>query len=248
MLGVVAGVGQDASVDDWTFVESGPQGMIAMTEFAGGQAIIAQCLNGELKVLMTGMPATTEPARQVEGVRGDGRRTGQSWLPTGTPGVFKAASPGRDARFLRGGGSYEIQTADGETPAVRASFELPAQSANLDRVISTCRWPLQDDRDQLATPAPGAFEYARSQGRRPAPPRRSEPQGQVTSVTHVSCIIRSLRFQECRVDHQLPAEGPLGERAARSSNGERLVAADPAAVEGRVVYLLNTTETFVRRE
>lgn len=242
----LAGAGQDTTVDDWTFVERPGQGQVAMTEFAGGQAIIAQCLNGELKVLVAGMPATTQLARQVEATRADGRRTYQSWLPSTSPGVFTAGSPGRDARFLRGGGRYEISSADGETPAVRASFELPAQSANLDRVISACNWPLEDERDRFEVPAPGAYEFASTGRSRRGPPPGT--QGRVSSVTQVSCIIHNLRLQDCRVDHQLPAQGSFGERAARQSNGERLTAADPAAVEGRIVYMTTTTETFVRND
>lgn len=248
-LGVLALPGlllQDATVDDWAFVETEEHGMIAITEFAGGQAILAQCRDGELKVMLTGLPATTERARTVDASRADGRRSGQTWLSSETPGVFTAAAPGRQVRFLRGGGTYDIRTADGEVPPMRATFDLPTMSANLDRVITGCRWALEDERDALGQPGPQAFEWARSRGRA-APPTPRRREGQLVSIVHLSCIVRDLRLAECRADHQLPVSGPHGSLAARNMNGERLAAPDPAAVEGRVVYLTTETEQMLVR-
>jgi hypothetical protein len=231
-------------VDDWAFVETEEHGMIAITEFAGGQAILAQCRDGELKVMLTGLPTTTERARDVQASRADGRHSPQTWLASETPGVFTAAVPGRQARFLRGGGTYEIRTAEGEMPPVRATFDLPAASANLDRVITGCRWAIEDERDALEQPGPQSFEWARSRGRAPQPdrPRPRRREGQLVSIVHLSCIVRDLRLAECRADHQLPVSGPHGTMAARNMNGERLAAPDPTLIEGRVVYLTTETE------
>ena len=140
-----------------------------------------------------------------------------------------------------------MRTAEGEIPPMRATFDLPAASANLDRVITGCNWAIEDERDALEQPGPQSFEWARSRGRasRPAPRRR---EGQLISVVHLSCIVRNLRLAECRADHQLPVSGPHGTVAARNMNGERLVAPDPASIEGRVVYVTTETEqTLVRQ-
>lgn len=245
-LGPTPAVAQDA--DDWAFVDTEEHGMIAITEFAGGQAILAQCRDGELKVMLTGLPPTTERARNVEASRADGRHSRQTWLSTETPGVFTAAAPGREGRFLRGGGTYEFRTTEGELPPMRATFDLPSASANLDRVIMGCRWAIEDDRDALEQPGPQSFEFARSQGRAPQPDRPRRRNGQLVSIVHTSCIIRNLRLAECRADHQLPTNGHHGARAARAMNGERLVAPDPALVEGRVVYVTTETEQTLGRQ
>lgn len=246
-LGPGPALAQDA--DDWAFVETEEHGMIAITEFAGGQAILAQCRDGELKVMLTGLPPTTERARNVEASRADGRRSAQTWLSSETPGVFTAAVPGRQARFLRGGGAYEIRTVEGENPPMRGTFDLPAGSANLDRVITGCRWAIEDERDRLDQPGPQSFEWARNQGRAPQPdtPRARRRDGQLLSIVHTSCIIRDLRLAECRADHQLPANGHHGARAARAMEGERLAAPDPASIEGRVVYVTTETEQTIAR-
>lgn len=242
------GFAQDA--DDWAFVETEEHGMIAITEFAGGQAILAQCRDRELKVMLTGLPTTSERARNVQASRADGRHSPQTWLSSETPGVFTAAVPGRQARFLRGGGAYEMRTAEGEIPPMRATFDLPAASANLDRVITGCNWAIEDERDALEQPGPQSFEWASSRGRAPQTdrPRPRRRDGQLVSIVHLSCIVRNLRLAECRADHQLPVSGSHGSGAARNLNGERLVAPDPALVEGRVVYVTTETEqTLVRR-
>lgn len=239
---------QDA--DDWAFVETEEHGMIAITEFAGGQAILAQCRDGELKVMLTGLPSTTDRARNVEASRADGRRSSQTWLASETPGVFTAATPGRQGRFLRGGGVYDFRTTEGEVPPMRATFELPAASANLDRVITGCNWAVEDERDALEQPGPQSFEWARNRGRAPQPerPRPRRRDGQLVSIVHLSCIVRNLRLAECRADHQLPVRGSHGVVAARNLSGERLAAPDPALVEGRVVYVTTETEqTLVRQ-
>ena len=116
----------------------------------------------------------------------------------------------------------------------------------LDRVITGCRWDLEDERDALGQPGPQAFEWARSRGRA-APPTPRRREGQLVSIVHLSCIVRDLRLAECRADHQLPVSGPHGSLAARNMNGERLAAPDPAAVEGRVVYLTTETEQMLVR-
>jgi hypothetical protein len=248
LLALPALIFQDAPLDDWAFVETEEHGMIAMTEFAGGQAIIAQCRDGELKVMLSGLPATTERSRDVEASRADGRRSRQTWVATETPGVFTAANPGREGRFLRGGGAYEIRTEEGEVPPMRAAFDLPTEWANFDRVLTGCRWALEDERDGLEQPGPQSFEWARSRGRA-SPPERPRPrEGQLVSIVHLSCIVRDLRLAECRADHQLPVSGPHGTMAARDMNGERLVAPDPGLIEGRVVYITTeTTQALVRR-
>lgn len=230
--------------DDWEFHEDAARGMVAMARYSGGQSVIVQCKGGALNVLLVGLPVTGGGPRDFEAQRADGRRDRQSWRPGEAPNVLTATVIGRTVRFLRRGGDYSLALTEPGAPPVRVSFDMPTSFENLDRVIAACDWPLEDERDRLDQAEPGAFEWARTGGRRQGP---REGEGTLIGVSHHSCIIRGLRLSDCRVDHQLPRNSSDGARAARDLEGTRLSASDPAQVEGRVVYLSTSTSRFAVR-
>ena len=199
-----AAVAQD---DDWEFQEDPARQLsIAAARYDAGQMIVVQCRQGGLTVVLTGMPVTPGPI-QVQATRADGRAVSQAWLPAGAPGAYRSASSGATVRFMRGGGLYALRT---ESPAFRASFDLPTQSANLDRVLTACGWATEDDRDLLpeATQAAWSIRTIRRPSRarsaveaRPGRrPRRRLPRSPAAAAREygVSCIAAICTCGTCR--------------------------------------------------
>jgi hypothetical protein len=229
-------------VDDWEFAEDPARKLsVAMARYDGGQAIIVQCRDGELTTMVAGLPATTRRLRLVDAERADGRRDRQSWFPEqsapGSPAVFRSYTPGRDARFFKGGGQLTLRSAGGDPASMEASFDLPAQSANIDRVLTACGRPLQDERDSLVrTPFEVDWDEAVSEP-------RARPRGRAVGSAEISCVIREQRYTDCRVDYARPERS--GRETVRAREGVRLEKPDPAA-EGTVSYLTTTTfEEFI---
>lgn len=239
-LAMMAGLGFASAAfaqdDDWEFQEDPARQLsIAAARYDAGQMIVVQCRQGGLTVVLAGMPVTPG-AIQVDATRADGRAVSQGWLPAGAPGAYRSASSGRAARFMRGGGLYVLRT---ESPAFRASFDLPTQSANLDRVITACGWAIEDDRDLIAdatqislvdpddTPSRPRARSARGAPRAPTPRPEAPavPPPPPPSEYSVSCIVRDLHLRNCRAEH--PA-----------SDRERAVTATVRQNEGRRVYAL----------
>lgn len=231
-LGPFPAFAQDA--DDWEFAEdTGRKLTVAAARYEGGQAVLVQCRDGELNAMIVGLPATDYRLRRVAAERADGRRDQQSWFPEaaapGSPAVFRTLTPGRDARFFKGGGLMTLRSTDGDPASMEATFDLPAQSANLDRVLTACGRPLEDERDRLArTPVTIEWEPVAS-GR-----RRDSGRGRTTGAADISCVVRNQRYTDCRVEYARPARD--GARLAREMEGDRLRTPDPAA-EGTVTYV-----------
>lgn len=238
-LSPVAAFAQDA--DDWEFVEDPARELtLAAVRYDGGQSIIAQCQRGRLVVLLTGLPEGGEMLR-LAATRADGRVAAQRWTPVAGPGTYRSVTPGREARFLRGGGGYVVRSASGAATPVNATFDLPGQSANLERVLTACGWALEDDRDLL--------EEADVFLDRPSP-RREPPPYRVPSVPEreVSCVVREMRLRDCRADHPPSARTPNTRSLLRAVQGEEVhvpTGADPAAAEGKVFRVIASNQLLV---
>ena len=237
--------------DDWEFkhVESGRQ-TVAVVRYDAGVAIVVQCREGALSAALVGMPAGVGGI-EVQARRADGRTDTQTWAPGPAPGILLSTVPARDIRFMRGGGLYSVRTVEGAPRALRTNFDLPTQSANLDRVLTACGWPLTDDRDQLIrassdvsvrdsdarmrTPTRrGATTRAPRQEIAPPPPPPSPP-GAAEAQT--GCILRALRLTGCRYDHPATAaEAGGGARLLRRLEGTQMEAPEGAVTEGKVIY------------
>lgn len=235
--------GQAAPVqdDDWEFVEDPAQELtLAAVRYEGGQSILAQCQRGRLVLLLTGLPEGEEMLR-VAASRADGRVTAQRWTPVVGPGTYRSVTPGREARFLRGGGAYVVRSPVGAATTVNATFDLPGQSANLDRVLTACGWALEDDRDLLEE---ADVTLDPRSARRPPPPFR------VPSVPEreVSCVVRETRFRDCRADHPPSASTSNTRSLIRAVQGEEAhvpIGADPASAEGKVFRVIASNQLLV---
>jgi hypothetical protein len=226
-----------AEDDDWEFQEDAAQGVsVAAVRYDAGQMIVVQCRRGGLTVVLTGLPPSSEPL-SMTATRSDGRRVNQTWVSAGAPGAFRSVSPGRDARLMRGGGAYAVQTAEGASHAVRATFDLPTQSASLDRVLNACGWALEDDRDLLAEAGEirldrPTWRNRRERARPPTPPRG-------LAEHEVSCIVSEMRLQQCRADHPPSATVSHVESLLRTVEGREVYVeegVDPLATEGKVFH------------
>lgn len=231
----LAALAQDAQAvadDDWEHeVDASGQRQIAAVRYATGQGIIVQCQDGDLKVVLLGLPTTTGPGRTVIATRADGRTDRQTWTAVADGAALIATLSGRDARFLRGGGRFELNAAEGEAQPLRAVFDLPTQWSRLDQTISACGWALEDERDALAR-APADLTMGAAQ----AALASSNAQDRLTGVIDVSCVIRSQALTDCRADHQRPLSRARDQTSAASLNGRGVATADPQGGEGSVYY------------
>ena len=237
--------------DDWEFQEDTARRIaVAAVRYDAGSAIIVQCREGALKAVMAGLPASAD-GLDLQATRPDGRTDLQTWSPAGAAGAYRSTVPARDIRFVRGGGAFTVQTAEGATPTFRTVFDLPTRSANLDRVLTACGWALTDDRDQLAR----AGDEVRI-GNTDAPPRREPPRGRRAragrpdapppppgvpvlppAARQISCVVRDLKLTGCRYDHPATAaEAGGAARLLRRLEGSQMEAPEGAVTEGRVFY------------
>ena len=241
--------------DDWEFGEDAARQLtVATVRYDAGKALVAQCEKGELKVVIVGLPAATTGSRHLNASRADGRRDSQGWFAPVGQTAFTSTTPGRDARFLRSGGMFELRSAEDEagTP-MRAGFDLPTQNANLDRVLTACGYAVTDDRDLLQRASElkteWQVEHENDRPRRPSgsrsvsqPDSRSRqgppPAPQAPRPSDASCIVRAGAYADCRIEHAaVSAPSRNAESMMRRLNGTRLEAVSAAANEGRVYYL-----------
>lgn len=224
----VAPMAMAQSEDDWEFVADGAR-LTAMASYAGGQSIIAQCAGQELKLVIVGLPATTETARVLDAVRSDGAMDTQSWQVVEGQALV-SSMPARDLRFMRVGGVLRLRSAAGQEPAATAAFDLPTQHANIDRVLTACGYDLTAERDAIPRAAVSL--------RLVDPPRRGSVGGKPGQSLEISCIIQRGAYRQCQTDHVVDGVWPrVARQAANAQNGVRVNPEDAAANEGRVVYV-----------
>ncbi|WP_420478013.1 hypothetical protein [Brevundimonas sp. FT23028] len=251
-LGLGAATTATAQDDDWEFQQDPAQNIaIAVTRYDAGQIIVVQCRDNRLTVVLGGLPRSTEPL-ELTASRADGRSDIQDWVSSGAPGAFRAVSPGRAARFLKGGGLYSVRTEPGSETPFTGAFDLPGQSANVDQVLTACGWGLSDDRDLLAEaevslenvgPTVHRRSSSRSvalRSRRPNPNARPAPR-LPTPEMEVSCIVRSGHLAECRADHAASAALPPVMGVMRAAEGREVFPIDGATLaeaEGKVFHVI----------
>ncbi len=225
-----------AQDDDWEFQEDPARKLsVAAVRYEGGQMIVLQCEDGRLRLAVTGLPQS-DAQIHLTGTRADGRSAEQVWAPI-APGVYRSASPGRDARFLRGGGVYAMRAGPDATTALSANFDLPSESENLDRVLTACGWALEDDRDLLEEAEEVQLDPPR-RGRGPdawpyRPPANPEHE--------VSCIVRGMRLRDCRADHPAYVRNDHVRSLIRSTEGRKVYVVegvDASATEGKVFHVI----------
>jgi hypothetical protein len=243
--------------DDWEFAADPAQGLsIASVRYDDGKAVAVQCAPAGLRVVVVGLPATTERERVLSVTRADGRNDTQTWFADPGATAFTASVTGRDARFLRGGGLFDLRSPAGSVAPIHAAFDLPTQNANLDRVLTACGYAVTDERDALPRTADlktkwqadHADEIARAErgGPRPtssrsrsmsSPSRRREaPSPPPRQPADLSCVVRGGALVDCRFDHP-PSGAPVEtERTLRNLTERTLDPVSAAANEGRAFY------------
>ncbi|MNT00606.1 hypothetical protein D3C72_1350430 [compost metagenome] len=233
-----------ANDDDWEFAQDARRQLtVAAVRYDDGKVVIARCQEGDLQLAVAGLAdLTTGASTYLESGRADGRQDVQSWdiENAAEPGVMTSGAPARDIRFLRGGGIWRLSARAGAERPIQAVLDLPAQSANLDRVLTACQRPLHDERDAL--PRADALYRHRTDARKKNPARR--PRIRAILVAEGSCIVRDLRFSECRIDYERARAGRDGMRA---QNGRLLEGEDRDTLEGAVAYVRITTDRSVGR-
>jgi hypothetical protein len=223
-------------------------------------AIVVQCRDRALSLALVGMPAGVG-GLEVQARRADGRTDLQTWAPGPQPGILMSTVPARDIRFLRGGGLYSVRTVEGAPRALRTNFDLPTQSANLDRVLSACGWGLTDDRDQLTRAgraeisfrdpdAPPPRERPRGRGARAgmpeAPPPAGPPVQQLpVAELQISCVLQDLKLTGCRFDLPAAATAPDAARTLRRMEGGQMYALEGATPDGKVVFTSLPVSTII---
>lgn len=232
--------------DDWEYAEDPASRLsVAAVRYDDGKAVVARCQSGELKLVIAGLPAGVTGPRAFDASRADGRSDHQVWTAE-AGGALVSTVVGRDARFLRGGGVYQIRSAAGQASPMRVAFDLPTQNANLDRVMTACGWALEDDRD--ATPRaplalrPPAVALSPADERR----RRDLESAPIGWIIDASCLVRDLKLADCRVDHELPPGGRNGPAALQSLEGDAWEGVEAPSAEGSVVFVNLTTQTLLR--
>ena len=212
------------SDDDWDIVrDRRGRAEMAHLQFSNGLAIMVQCKDRSLDVVMGGLPpASARPGRLGFRerpldlrFRGEEDRR-QFWAVGADDTLAVSLLPAPFARQLRQGGTLELGVPDAgdEGQMVTYRGELPPSALNVDEVLTACRRPLVDPRDELldevgATGLPVRIVWAEQPN---LVPRASDL---VSGFAVVSCLTRpNGRLHNCVVE----SEHPRGATAARSSS------------------------------
>lgn len=217
--------------DDWDLtVDETQQMMLATVGYSSGQAIAVRCRAGELDVLISGLPPMEGPGRRIETAYADGRVESGLWLAAGNGALIFSPAPRLDARRLRQGGPLQLSVALESPPTGplrRYSLDLPAQSANLDRVLNACGADRPDPREDLVR----WIEPIGMTGlwrRQPAPDFPEEAFSLDAGFVTFSCVVAAEgRLIDCRTERESHARRyGLGESALNSLRDARVAPAE----------------------
>ena len=133
-----------------------------------------------------------------------------------------------------------IASVAGEARPMRMQVNLPAQSANLDGVLTVCGYPLADPRDSMTEVSDLIIKY-------PALQLPQLDREFVVVRIELSCIVSEGRLTACQSDHETPAVPSLGAAMARRANGAEITLQDGAVAEGGLVDIVATATAPSRR-
>jgi hypothetical protein len=229
---LVPAVATAQETDDWEYGEDAGRKMTAaVSRYDSGHAFVVQCVDQALTVVIGGFPGPDQGRVWLSVVRADGRRDRLPWRRTAGGGL-RAEVSGRSARLLRGGGAVQVRGGEASTP-VRAAFELPSESQNLDKTLTACGTPEATDRDALPIfeGEVGAVNWNRAT-------RNAMPAGAEGTVwARGSCLIQpGLTLGQCRVDERSANGERLAEGLVREMEGASVTPADGEAAAGKVEY------------
>lgn len=234
-------IAQEAG-DDWDLTVDETQDMLLATVgYSSGQALAVRCRSGELDVLVSGLPPVEGSSRRIEAVYPDGRNEVGVWFTSGDGSLVFSPAPGLDARRFRQSGPLQLSVATrpAPDPALRRyALDLPAQFANLDRVLQACGADRPEPRADLvrwSEPA-GMTDL----WRRLPTPRYPEAAAQVTGgFVTVSCIVgEGGRLTDCRIERESHARRyGFGESALSSLRDARIAPAEEGGPQPGQLFL-----------
>ena len=216
--------------DDWALtVDQSRDVMLASAAYSSGQTLAVRCQAGVLDVIVAGLPAIDGRTRYVETTVGERPAERGPWASGGDGTTVLSVAPAPTARRLRAGGSLRLSAAAGaanDSPLQQYAFDLPGQSASLDRVLEACDTPTTDLRDDLPrwVPARGsAFNYWQRMAR-PEYPAVADRAGIDSGYAVLSCVIQAGgRLHQCVVESESPRRAGFGQSAVRAMGAARVL-------------------------
>ncbi len=219
---------QDIS-DDWAFtVDQGRNVMLATAAYSTGQTIAVRCQSGVLDVLVTALPVVAGPSRFVETTVGE-RPPERGWWFSGEAGAaILSSTPEPTARSLRAGGRLRLSVAldtENDGPTRQYAFDLPGQSASLDRVLDACNTPKTDPRDDLPRWMRSRESAGELWSRRAFPefPMDAVSMGIASGYAVLSCVVGADgRPHQCQVESESDRRAGFGRSAIRAMAASRI--------------------------
>ncbi|MDQ3125574.1 MAG: TonB family protein [Pseudomonadota bacterium] len=205
---------------------------LATAAYSSGQTIVVRCQAGVLDVIVAGLPAIDGRTRYVETTVGERPTERGPWASGGDGTTVLSVAPAPTARRLRAGGSLRLSaavSAANDSPLRRYAFDLPGQSASLDRVLEACSTPTTDARDDLPRwmPARGStFNYWRRMAM-PEYPTAADRAGINSGYAVLSCVVQAGgRLDQCVVESESQRRAGFGQSAVRAMGAARVLLAE----------------------
>lgn len=214
--------------DDWDLrVDESQQVTLASAAYSSGQTLAVRCRAGVLDVIVSGLGHDADPTRYIELTFPDGRIENPTWFNSADGNLAFSGTPARVARHLRRGGRLELATGPLENPELplqRHIYDLPPQSAAVDRVLSACGVPLADARDDLVQwRMPRGSTAFWKQMPSPEYPSEAAASGVATGMAVLSCVIGAEgQMRNCRVERESEGRMGFGAAALRGVRSARL--------------------------
>lgn len=212
---------------DWDVIERDGS-LIATVAYDPGLIVGVRCRAWDLDVFLTNLPPSAEEwirPLEIAGEAGDFYT--ENWVATTDPGTAFNLLPARFARALREGGVLQVRAPGPDGRRVRYSMDLPASNAAIDQVLTACRKPLVDPRDELleaagpVTSTPNGRDWVRQP--RPQFPSTGTSRGSAT----LSCLAEPTgELSQCVVESEYPRDRGFGRAGLRSVGNARVSPAE----------------------
>ena len=221
---------------DWDLREDPARKLtLATLEYEGAPTLAVRCLDGDLSVMATRLPAPLPGANTMEMIVAE-RSPGLSWRPIGDGRTAYHAAPGIAARDLRRGGSVTLRAIGDDGRLRRYDLSAPVESANLGRVLQACGRALSDPRDDLRRLDPRDITWTRRG--RPEFPQAAAAKGIKTGEVVTSCVVNGMGgLDDCRIESETPKDAGFAAAASQSREGARLALADGSSPDGALIIL-----------
>lgn len=235
-LAALAFPAQAQQADDWDLREDAARKLtLATLEFEGAPALAVRCLDGDLSVLATRLPAALPGANTMEMIVGD-RSPGLSWRPIGDGRTAWHAAPDIAARDLRRGGAVTLRAVGDDGRLRRFDLSAPPESANVGRVLQACGRAVSDPRDDLRRLDPRDITWV--QRGQPQFPQAAAARGVKTGEAVMSCRVNGVGgLDDCRLESETPKDAGFGAAAFQAREGARLALADGSSPDGALIIL-----------